>query len=135
MPFLYAAEIVSLKIRGPMQGFATATNWAIVFLVVMVVPVAFNSIGAFTYLIFGIFNIGVLILVYFFFPETAGRSLEQIDEIFLRSNPKTPWDVVKISQTLKIHHVASLGEEIDPAEVEKGLAEHVEARDVESTEN
>jgi len=34
--------------------------------------------------------------VYFFFPETAHRSLEEIDEIFLHANPKTPWDVVKV---------------------------------------
>ena len=34
--------------------------------------------------------------VYFFFPETAHRSLEEIDEIFLHANPRTPWDVVKV---------------------------------------
>jgi hypothetical protein len=40
----------------------------------------------------------------------AGRSLEEIDQIFENSNPRTPWDVVKFARELP-HHNAVLDEE------------------------
>ena len=43
-------------------------------------------------------------VVYFFFPETAGRSLEEIDEIFAAS--KNAFDPVKVAQRLPRKHLA-----------------------------
>lgn len=37
-------------------------------------------------------------IVYFFYPETAGRSLEEIDAIFLES--KSIFDTVKVAQRM-----------------------------------
>lgn len=50
--------------------------------VVMITPVAFTNIGHHTYTIFAIINAIIVPSVYFFFPETAYRSLEEMDTIF-----------------------------------------------------
>lgn len=51
-------------------------------MVVMVTPPAFANIGYKTYIIFAVINAFMVPSVYFFFPETAYRSLEEMDEIF-----------------------------------------------------
>jgi hypothetical protein len=50
--------------------------------VVMITPVSFNNINNQTYTIFAIINALMVPSVYFFFPETAYRSLEEMDTIF-----------------------------------------------------
>lgn len=55
-------------------------------MVVMITPVAFNSIGYKTYIIFAVINFAILPVTYFFYPETAYRSLEEIDTIFEKTN-------------------------------------------------
>ncbi|ANB14700.1 glucose-inactivated glycerol proton symporter STL1 [Sugiyamaella lignohabitans] len=79
-------------------------------MVVMITPVAFANINYYTYTVFAALNLLILVATYIFYPETAGRSLEEIDKIFEKSNPRTPWDVVKIAQELP-HHNAILDEE------------------------
>jgi hypothetical protein len=82
MSWLYPAEIVPLKIRAPANALSTSANWIFNFLVVMVNPVAFNSIGYKTYIIFAVINAFIVPCVYFCYPETAYRSLEEMDNIF-----------------------------------------------------
>jgi hypothetical protein len=48
----------------------------------MITPVAFESIDYHTYTIFAIINAIIVPSVYFFYPETAYRSLEEMDMIF-----------------------------------------------------
>ena len=67
-------------------------------MVVMVTPVAFASIGYKTYIIFAVINAFMVPCVYFFFPETAYRSLEEMDEIFHKTT--NPFDVVKIAHNM-----------------------------------
>ncbi|KAH9938532.1 general substrate transporter [Fomitopsis serialis] len=82
MTWLYPAEIVGLRIRAPANAFSTASNWIFNFVVVMVTGPAFNNIGWKTYVVFAALNAFIIPIVYFFFPETAGRSLEDMDVIF-----------------------------------------------------
>ena len=51
-------------------------------MVVMVTPPAFSAIGYNTYTVFACINAFMFPCVYFFYPETAYRSLEEMDEIF-----------------------------------------------------
>lgn len=85
--WLYPAEIVPLRIRAPANGLSTSANWAFNFMVVMITPVSFSSIGYKTYIIFAVINAFIFPVVYFFYPETAYRSLEEIDTIF-RKTPR-----------------------------------------------
>ncbi|EMD40622.1 hypothetical protein CERSUDRAFT_44561 [Gelatoporia subvermispora B] len=82
MTWLYPAEIVGLRIRAPANAFSTASNWIFNFVVVMVTGPAFNNISWGTYIVFAALNAFIIPIVYFFFPETAGRSLEDMDVIF-----------------------------------------------------
>lgn len=50
MTWLYPAEIVPLRIRAPTNALATSANWIFNFMVVMITPVAFASIGYQTYI-------------------------------------------------------------------------------------
>ena len=54
-------------------------------MVVMITPVSFSSIGYKTYIIFAVINAFIFPVVYFFYPETAYRSLEEIDTIFRKT--------------------------------------------------
>lgn len=85
MAWLYPAEIVPLRVRAPANGLSTSANWAFNFMVVMITPVAFASIGYRTYAIFAVVNACIVPVVYFLYPETAYRSLEEIDVIFRKT--------------------------------------------------
>ncbi|KAI0023633.1 sugar transporter family protein [Xylariomycetidae sp. FL0641] len=99
MTWLYPAEIVPLRIRAPANALSTSANWIFNFMVVMITPVAFNNIGYNTYTIFAVINAFMVPSVYFFHPETAYRSLEEMDTIFHKcSGLKGCVDVVRIAR-------------------------------------
>ena len=50
----------------------------------MITPIMISNIGWGTYLFFAIVNACFLPLIYFTYPETARRSLEEIDIIFAK---------------------------------------------------
>jgi hypothetical protein len=52
----------------------------------MITPVLITSIGWGTYLFFAALNALFFPIIYFFYPETAGRSLEEIDLIFAKGH-------------------------------------------------
>lgn len=47
---------------------------------------------------FCILNAFIFVCTYFIFPETAGRSLEEMDQIFARSSKYNPYDVVRVER-------------------------------------
>ncbi|CAI6333632.1 unnamed protein product [Periconia digitata] len=98
MTWLYPAEITPLSIRAPANAISTTANWIFNFLVVMITPVAFANIGYKTYIIFAVINAAMVPSVYFFFPETAYRSLEEMDEIFHKTTGV--FDVVKVAHEM-----------------------------------
>ncbi|KAF2993954.1 hypothetical protein G7054_g4855 [Neopestalotiopsis clavispora] len=84
LPWLYPAEINPIKTRAKSNAVSTCTNWLFNFLIVMVTPIMITNIGWGTYLFFAAINACFLPVIYFFYPETAGRSLEEIDIIFAK---------------------------------------------------
>lgn len=74
MTWLYPAEIVPLRIRAPANALATSGNWIFNFMVVMVTPVAFDTIGYKTYIIFAVINAFIVPCVYFFYVSSGSRS-------------------------------------------------------------
>ncbi|KAI6379164.1 hypothetical protein MCOR25_002040 [Pyricularia grisea] len=84
LPWLYPAEVNPIKTRAKANAVSTCTNWLFNFLVVMVVPIMIDDIGWGTYLFFAIMNALFIPIIYFFFPETKRRSLEEIDVIFAK---------------------------------------------------
>ena len=88
--------MVPLRIRAPANALSTSANWIYNFMVVMITPVAFNTIDNQTYTIFAAINAFMVPCVYFFYPETRYRSLEEMDNIFHKVHGwKGVFDVVK----------------------------------------
>lgn len=81
--WVYPAEIFPMRVRAKAVSIATLCNWVMNVSVASMVPLllkAFSAGGLF--LIFGIFGIGCGVFVYFFVPETAGKSLEEINNMW-----------------------------------------------------
>ncbi|GAW18316.1 hypothetical protein ANO14919_077910 [Xylariales sp. No.14919] len=87
LPWLYPAEINPLKTRAKATASSTVSNWLWNFFIVMITPVLVSNTGTHgwgTYLFFAILNAIFFPIIYFLYPETAGRSLEEIDVIFAK---------------------------------------------------
>ncbi|KAG5339837.1 hypothetical protein C0989_003346 [Termitomyces sp. Mn162] len=87
------AIIYSLKIRGKAVSLATATNWAFNTALAFAVPPGLASIAWKTYFIFATFNFAACIHIFFMFPETVGRTLEEVEEIFQQGHVFTAWKI------------------------------------------
>ncbi|PPR04607.1 hypothetical protein CVT24_011735 [Panaeolus cyanescens] len=91
----YPAELFSLKIRGKAVSLSTASNWAFNTALAFAVPPGLDSIAWKTYFIFGTFNFAAFLHVLFMYPETVGRSLEEVEEIFKQGHAFTAWKIGK----------------------------------------
>ncbi|KAK7021306.1 high affinity glucose transporter [Paramarasmius palmivorus] len=91
----YPAEIYSLKVRAKAVSLATATNWIFNFALAWAVPPGFSSIAYKTYFIFGTFNFAGCIHVIFMYPETVGRTLEEVEDIFAAGHAFSAWKIGK----------------------------------------
>ncbi|KAL9027694.1 MAG: hypothetical protein Q9196_003821 [Gyalolechia fulgens] len=80
--WIYPPELYPLRVRGKAVALATSGNWAFNFALGYFVPPAFVNIKWQTYLIFGVFCFSMLVHVFFLFPETAGKTLEEVVDIF-----------------------------------------------------
>jgi hypothetical protein len=62
----------------------------------MVTPVAINTIGYQYYIVFAVISACIPLSVFFLFPETMGRNLEEIDLMFKES--PSPWATVRFAK-------------------------------------
>ena len=98
--FLYATEIAPMRVRSIVNGIAVFVTWGTNFWVVEVTPVGFNSIGSRYYIVYAVINFLLIVPVtYFFFPETTGQSLEDMDNLFIEA--KGFFNVVKVAENMK----------------------------------
>lgn len=86
LPWLYPAEVNPIKTRAKANAVSTCSNWLFNFTIVMITPVMLHNIGWATYLVFAVINAGFFPIIYFFYPETKKRSLEEIDIIFAKGH-------------------------------------------------
>ena len=126
IPFLYASEVAPIHLRAAVCGISTAVSWLFNFLVVEVTPIAFTTIGYRYFIVYAVINASCFPVVYFFYPETAGRSLEEIDEIFAASN--SFWDPVKVAKRLPRRHLAEFLVDEGKVGVEAGEVEEREEK-------
>ncbi|EIW77215.1 general substrate transporter [Coniophora puteana RWD-64-598 SS2] len=89
----YPAEIFPMRVRGKAVAVSTAVNWLFNFALAWAVPPALAAIGWKTYLIFAAFNFAACIQFFFMFPETAQRTLEEVEEIFAQGHMFQAWKI------------------------------------------
>ncbi len=91
IPFIYPTEIFPTWLRAKGNAFGVA-GWAIGFGGgSLLVPIMFAGIGEKTFYVFGAAMFAYIPIIYCFFPETAGRTLEAIDFLFASKSLFT-WD-------------------------------------------
>ncbi|KAF9891976.1 hypothetical protein FE257_002940 [Aspergillus nanangensis] len=79
---VYPAEIFPIEVRALGNALTTFTNWSVNLIFAQFTPHALSTVGfQYFYLFFGL-NLIAMVCYYFFYPETKGRTLEQIDELF-----------------------------------------------------
>ena len=89
----YPAEIFPMRVRGKAVSVSTATNWLFNFALAWAVPPALSTIAWKTYFIFAAFNFAACIQFIFMFPETAQRTLEEVEEIFAQGHMFSAWNI------------------------------------------
>lgn len=85
IPWLLPVELNSLSMRTKGAALGTATNWAMNFVVVEITPIGIKNLGWQFYIIWTVMNLAFVPTIYFFYPETANRQLEDLD-LFFRDN-------------------------------------------------
>lgn len=123
--WVYPPELFPLRLRGKAASVATASNWLFNFALSWFVPPAFVNIKWKVYIVFGTFCIVAAIHFFLCWPETAGKTLEQVDEIF-ESNTKA-WNTSVTRNTTEA--LEAVGHEIEQNDGPKAMdqkATHVE---------
>ncbi|KAJ5623252.1 hypothetical protein N7490_011857 [Penicillium lividum] len=98
IPYLYATEVAPLHLRATINSVSISIAGAVSILIAHITPLAFDKLGQKYFLIFGGLNAVMVPAIYFLFPETSGRTLEEIDEIFTLSDGV--FDAVRVARTL-----------------------------------
>lgn len=141
LPWLYPAEVNPLRTRGRANAVSTCANWLLNFTVVMITPVMISNLGRNgfgTYIFFGSMNACFIPIIYFFYPETKQRSLEEIDLIFAKgyleniSYVKASYDLPfldaeGITRVAREYGFADADEELTMGEKRDDRSEHASA--------
>ncbi|KAI8342692.1 general substrate transporter [Chlamydoabsidia padenii] len=105
--WIYPAEIYPMAVRAKGTSITTAANWLFNFVISEICPVMLASITWGTYVFFGCCCFFMSICVFIFFPETKGRTLEEMDHVFsgsvwaikdIRNGSAIPQDKVVVDQ-------------------------------------
>ncbi|KAJ5188705.1 Major facilitator superfamily domain general substrate transporter [Penicillium cf. griseofulvum] len=80
--WIYQCEIFPTPIRARGSSMATAANWSVSLIFMQCSPIALKNIGSNYFYCFVAFNWAAMVVVWAFYPETVGRSLEGVEEAF-----------------------------------------------------
>lgn len=79
--WIYQSEIFPTAVRSRGSSVATATNWSLNLVFAQCSPVALTKIGSRYLYCFVGFNWAATFVVWLWYPETAGRSLEEVQVV------------------------------------------------------
>lgn len=96
--WIIVAEIFPLSARGKGMSIAASSNWMNNFIVGQVTPRMLSNIGYKTFIVFGIFAFVGGLFIIFGVPETAGRTLEEMDEVFGDTERTAAADAERLSR-------------------------------------
>lgn len=83
MSFTMVAEVYPQDVRGLASGLTTSFGFVICFLVLKLYPTMVIAVGDVSvFIFFGIISLISVAFMYFYLPETKGKSLEEIEQMF-----------------------------------------------------
>jgi sugar porter (SP) family MFS transporter len=126
VPWLYPAEIFPLQVRAKgnawgVIGWSIGNGWCVLLL-----PTIFANIGEKTLYLFGIVNAVCIVIVWALYPETARRTLEEINLVFA-SDSIWNWEAEKNFAILKAENpelVQAAQRGVSVIDPETGLPRH-----------
>ncbi|KAJ2890551.1 sugar transporter [Zalerion maritima] len=107
--WIYCTEVFPLHHRAKGTGLAAAGNWAFNLALAFFVPPGFTNISYKVYFIFGTFCAAMCFQIYLTYPETARKTLEEIDYVFDNNIPAWRSKDVGISFEDKVREVKEIG--------------------------
>lgn len=119
----YPAEIFPSKVRAKAVSLSTATNWFWNCILSFAVPPMLVNIQWRMYMLFGAFNFLALTHIYLAAPETKGKMLEEMDDVF--DSKRKAWHRQSNGSRLgELARGIAEGTVLPPARAYKGI--HVE---------
>lgn len=95
--WIYQSEIFPTSIRARGSSIATATNWSLNLIFAQCSPIALTRMGSNYFYIFVAFNWAAMFIVFFLYPETAGYSLEEVDDAFTRQYQSDQAEITSVA--------------------------------------
>ena len=80
--WVYPAEIFPVEIRARGNSISTLMNWTLGLIIGQISPIALEAVGFKYFYAFFVFNMVAAVCYALFYPETKGRTLEQMDSLF-----------------------------------------------------
>ncbi|OAA65316.1 MFS transporter [Niveomyces insectorum RCEF 264] len=81
--FLYGSEVAPLEYRHLGGAFFSSGEWLMVFITVFASPIGLDTCGWPFWFFILAGNVCAVVFVWLFCPETAGKTLEQVDYLFI----------------------------------------------------
>ncbi|KAF2019055.1 general substrate transporter [Aaosphaeria arxii CBS 175.79] len=116
--WVYAAEVWSLGTRAHGMGIAAIGNWIFNFAIGIFIPPAFLNIRWRVFIVFGTLCLAGAIQFWFTYPETCGKTLEEIEVLFSPDGPR-PWKTKKGHSRLEDEVVAVSHAQVDDEKLKK----------------
>jgi len=104
--YVYVSEIFPNHLRSAGVALGLASFYLASEVTLVAAPIAMNDIGWKFYLVLICPSSIYLLIIYFFFPETKGRTLEEIGALFGDTNIANHWYDLNEEERNKIHEEA-----------------------------
>lgn len=82
IPWLLGAEVFPLRARAKGMALSTSVNWLSNFIIAFITPPLFSVLGGGYYFLLLGFTAVSGVVVYLIYPETAGKTLEELGAVF-----------------------------------------------------
>lgn len=91
---IYACEIIPTRLRAKTCAVQQLSNWLVNFTVALTAPLFLRASPSGPYFFFGAATLFTTAVCHFFMPETKGKSLEEIEDLFEMTRPVMDRSVV-----------------------------------------
>ncbi|KAJ4259549.1 hypothetical protein NW762_007478 [Fusarium torreyae] len=99
VPWAVPAEVFPSSLRAKGVAISTCSNWINNFIIGLITPPLIKATGFVAYVFFGVFGLLSFVFVWFFVPETRGKTLEEMDSVF--NDRSGASDIAKKEQVLR----------------------------------